>query len=76
MGIHNLLFLNWPETQGRTERGSREQIQTTAVKVDGRSVVRSVPKSASQAFDLLYLGIDALSQRVGNSMLRVGYDVV
>ena len=46
------------------------------MEIDGRSVVRSIPKSAGQTFDLLYLGIDAFSQRVGDSMPRIGYDVL
>ena len=75
MGIHNLLGLSRPETQSRTRRRFWEQIEVTTMEIDGRSVGRSVPKSASQTFDLLYLGIDAFSQRVCDSMPRIGYDV-
>ena len=46
------------------------------MKIDGRSIVRSVAESTGQTFDLLYLGIDAFSQRIGDSMPRIGYDVV
>ena len=76
MGIHNLLGLSWPETQSRTRRRFWEQIEAATMEIDGRSVVRSIPKSAGQTFDLLYLGIDAFSQRVGDSMPRIGYDVL
>ena len=76
MGIHNMLRLSRPETQSRTRRGFRKQIEAATMKIDGRSIVRSVAESTGQTFDLLYLGIDAFSQRIGDSMPRIGYDVV
>ena len=76
MGIHNILGLSRPETQSQTRRRFWEQIEAATMEIDGRSVVRSVPESAGQTFDLFYLGIDAFSQRVGDSMPRIGYDVL
>ena len=76
MGIHNILGLSRPETQSRTRGRFREQIEAAAVKIDGRSVMRSVPESAGQALHLLNFGIDAFSQRIGNPMPCISNDIV
>jgi len=46
------------------------------VKIDGRAVMGTVAKSASHPFDLFDLGVDRLSQSIGDSVTGIGNYIV
>jgi hypothetical protein len=46
------------------------------MKLDGRAVMGAVAKSTGHAFYFFHLGVDRLSQGIGDAMLGVGHDVV